>query len=76
MNEYMIRFVDGTIKHIKADRCVFANIPSSDVGNKPCAIFYRNNLTHYVLTLDSISAIRFPEVKDDTDDSSRTNSEV
>ncbi len=73
MNEYMIRFTDGTIKHIKADRCVFANIPYDSAvgnipGNKPCAIFYKNNLTYYVLTLDSISAIRFPEVKNDTDD--------
>ena len=63
MNEYMIRFEDGTMKHIKADNCVFMNIPSSDVGNKPCAVFYKNHVMYYVITLDSISAIRFPEVE-------------
>lgn len=61
MNEYMIRFTDGTIKHIKADTYVFMNLPSSDVGNKPCVVFYKNHVMHYVITLDSISAIRFPE---------------
>lgn len=59
MNEYMIRFTDGTIKHIKADSCVFTNLPNS--GHYPCVVFYKNNLPYYVLTLDSISAIRFPE---------------
>jgi len=71
MNEYMIRFTDGTIKHIKADNCVFMNIPSADVGNKPSAVFYKNHEMFYVITLDSISAIRFPEV--DKNDESNTS---
>ena len=74
MNEYMIRFTDGTVKHIKADKCIFAN--AIGIGGMPMANFYKNGQLYYAINLTSISAIRFPEVKDDTDDSSRTNSEV
>ena len=68
MNEYMIRFTDGTIKHIKADTYVFMNLPSSDVGNKPVVAFYMNHEMHYIITLDSISAIRFPVDGDKNDE--------
>ena len=73
MNEYLIRFNDGSTKHIIADKCKFAMVPNveldSDVvtayNSKPMAIFYRNDKIIYVINLDSLSAIRFPEVKDD-----------
>lgn len=77
MNEYMIRFTDGTIKHIKADACKFASFPNDITSSKkPMAIFIKNGYMYYAITLDSISAIKFPEVKDDKDDSSRADSKV
>lgn len=71
MNEYMIRFDDGTIKHIKADSCTF-----TVTSNIPMVNFFKEGRLFYAINLTSVSAIKFPEVKDDTDDDSRTNSEV
>lgn len=63
MNEYMIRFIDGTVKRIKADACKFASFPDDITSNKkPMAIFIKNGYMYYAVTLDSISAIKFPEV--------------
>lgn len=61
MNEYLIRFNDGTMKHIKADSCKFASLS----GEPIMVVFYKNNKMHYAITLNSISAIRFPEAKGD-----------
>lgn len=71
MNEYMIRFTDGTIKHIKADTCKF-----TVTSNVPMVNFFKEDRLFYAINLTSVSAIKFPEVKNDTDDSSRTNSEI
>lgn len=56
MNEYMIRFVDGTIKHIKADTCKFT--VSADI---PMVNFFKEGRLFYAINLTSVSAIRFPE---------------
>lgn len=61
MNEYLVRFADGTMKHIKADKCIFVN--AIGIGGTPMANFYKNGQLYYAITLDSISAIRFPEVE-------------
>lgn len=71
MNEYMIRFTDGTIKHIKADSCKF-----TVTSNVPMVDFFKEGQLFYAINLTSISAIRFPEVEDDKNDSSRADSEV
>ena len=69
MYEYMIRFVDGTIKHIKADDCKFS--ASVDV---PMAVFFKNGRIYYSINLTSVSAIKFPEVdKNDEPDTSDGN---
>ena len=71
MNEYMIRFTDGAIKHIKADTCKF-----TVSANIPIVNFFKDGRLFYAINLTSVSAIKFPEVKNDTDDNSRTSSEV
>ena len=68
MNEYMIRFSDGTIKSIKADRCIFAN--AIGIGGLPMANFYKGTQMIYSVNLEYVSAIKFPEVKDDEPDTS------
>ena len=62
MNEYMIRFDDGAIKHIKADSCKF-----TATSNVPMVNFFKEGRLFYAINLTSVSAIRFPEAKDDTD---------
>lgn len=64
MNEYMIRFDDGVIKHIKADACVFTN-----KSGVPMVDFYKNDKLHYSINLACISAIRFPEDGHESDSS-------
>ena len=56
MNEYLIRFEDGTIKHIKADSCKF-----TVTSNVPMVNFFKEGQLFYVINLTSVSAIRFPE---------------
>ncbi len=56
MNEYMIRFTDGTTKHIKADTCKF-----TVTSNIPMVDFFKDGRLYYSINLTSVSAIRFPE---------------
>ena len=62
MYEHMIRFTDGTIKHIKADSCKF-----TVTSNVPMVYFFKEDRLFYAINLTSVSAIKFPEVKNDTD---------
>lgn len=57
MNEYMIRFTDGTVKHIKADACKF-----TVASNVPMVDFFKEGRLFYAINLTSVSAIKFPEV--------------